>query len=362
MQTFTLFFGFAIVAIAMENLTSKLLFVKSSDADAKGSTELQSRLGRFQITLTGTTGLEKVTVIDGADRTHYSLKTEKVVIAKNPKIIIDYSNDACCNPDRNVILRPSYPLTISTANNPKKYNYHDKWNCNSCPYKKMQNTKQRMDLKSRDRIEVFDRCETVRNTTDDFCDNCEILDDGQFCEPGNYTIQFTVEKQCQDVTFGGCDIPSPKILKHHKYNSAEICSKQCQISTICNFYRFDTETRNCTFMEQQNRALYCNIRAGPVDKVATQCLNVDNEQDCDYLVNEECKYDGEDLDRFPEGEIVDDGTCKEACELQAPDCKYWIYHRKESLCILKKSGSRDCKVWGGPKDPNWEICRGKSPN
>jgi len=67
MQTFTLFFGFAIVAIAMENLTSKLHFVKTSDADAKGPQGIQSRNdgSKKQYTIFGSTGKEKVIITDG---------------------------------------------------------------------------------------------------------------------------------------------------------------------------------------------------------------------------------------------------------------------------------------------------------
>jgi len=46
MQTFTIFFGFAVIAIAIENFTANFHLVKSNDAGAKVYQENQSRGGK----------------------------------------------------------------------------------------------------------------------------------------------------------------------------------------------------------------------------------------------------------------------------------------------------------------------------
>lgn len=74
MQTLTLFFAFAIVAIAMEKFTAEFLSVKTSDADAKGLPEIISRANPgYEFGLRGTSGKEKVIIRDGANKTEATL-------------------------------------------------------------------------------------------------------------------------------------------------------------------------------------------------------------------------------------------------------------------------------------------------
>jgi len=352
MQTFTLFFGFAIVAIAMENLTSKFLFVKPSDADAKGLPEVQSRAaGRFTYVLHGSTGKEKVTITDGKDTKEHQLTKEEMSLkAINPKIIIDYTNDECCSPDMNVMFRPGYPIKkISTADNPFPQNYETKWNCSAC-----KDVSPRMDLLSRGNKD--DRCWAVRNVTDDFCPRCKILEDGVFCHSGKYTIEFQTKNQCKGVTFGGCKIPPEKINFFRQTDTDVLCGQECKAAANCIFYRYDRETKNCTFMNEQNRAAYCNIYAGPKEKTASECLNVDNQQLCEYQLEEECDYNGKELLSYNPGEVMSPNTCQTNCVHRGSECKSWIFHIKESLCILMRDEKKACTTLAGPKQYTKEDC------
>jgi len=364
MQTFTLFFGIAIVAIAMENLTSKLLFVKTSDADAKGYPNIQSRATLMQYSLRGITGKEKVTVTDGKEVKEHSLEKEITLFATNPKIIIDFTNDECCTPDRNVIFTSEIETNIYTANNTFTTNYTSNWNCSSCPGKSMRMTKKRMDLLSR--REIFDRCDVVRNTTDDFCDNCKLLEEGQLCQPGKYTIEFKTIGQCRGVTFGECEWPTSKAYESRPLQDIDTCNRQCERDSKCWFYRYNDETNNCTFLTKQDREQHCNIRAGPKDKKDVECLNVDNEQECDFLLQEECEYGMEDngdlVMKYREGAMTSADDCQLSCKEDYPNCEYWIFHTKQNLCILRSSEERKCDYWGGPKKPSFHDCRKMSPN
>jgi len=357
MQTFTLFFGLAIVAIAMENLTSKFLFVKKSNADAKGLQELHSRAeGTFKYSLRGVTGKEKVTITDGNETEKHDLEVkDKPFFAKNPRIIIDFTNDECCEPDRNVMFTTSYEKKIITANNPFPQNFETKWNCSSCPDKSNKKTKERMDLISR--MDLKDRCDTVRNTTDDFCDNCEILKGGQFCHPGKYTVEFKTKGHCRGVTFGGCEYP-PTLISGNREDTedAQQCSQLCSDNSNCNFYRYNHVTRNCTFLMMQNRGLYCNIWAAPREQTGTQCLNIDNNQFCDYQLQEECDYNGNVLERHQPGEITSSMLCQLNCKHYGSRCKSWIHHKNENLCILMKDELKECTTWGGLKSHTFDDC------
>jgi len=364
MQTLTLFFGFAIVAIAMENFTAKFRFEKTSVAGAKGHSEIHSRATQRQYVLRGITGKEKVTITDGDEVKEHTLDHEIALLANNPKIIIDYTNDECCAPDMNVIFTSDIHAKISTANNTFTTNYQSNWNCSTCPDKSIQNSKKRMDLLSR--RDMLDRCDEVRNTTDDFCDNCKILAEGQLCHPGKYTIEFQTRGQCRDVTFGECEWEKTMAYFSMPLIDVEACNRQCGLDSKCKFYRYNSQTQNCTFLTEQDRSEHCKISAGPKDTKDTECTNVENNQECDFLLQEECEYgmenNGDLVMEYKDGAITSADSCQMSCKLDFPDCKYWIFNRKRNLCILRKSYERNCAFVGGPQEPSYYDCRKSSPN
>jgi len=368
MQAFTIFFGLAIVAIAMENFTAKFLIGKTSVASAKGHQGIQSRQAVDKpkpYTLFGSTGKEKVIITDGNETTEYVLnKTETILHAVSSEITINYINDECCNPDRNVMFTTEYPKRISTAHNPFPTDYQKNWNCSSCQGKSMQNTKKRMNLLSRQ--QKRDRCEYVRITddgkltTEDDCDNCEILEDGQFCQPGNYTVVFKVENQCKDVIFNGCHIPiSQRLGEPTPTGTTERCWDTCHRNRDCRYYKYDRENDLCTLLENDYRS-FCDIMGGPVNTKVTTCLKVDTVK-CDAEMEEDCEYntsDGKNLYTSRPGAVTQPDSCQRLCEgAWAPDCKYWIHDQAKNLCILKREGKKTCKISGGPKEPKWQFCR-----
>ena len=85
-----------------------------------------------------------------------------------------------------------------------------------------------------------------------------------------------------------------------------------------------------------------------------------NKQICDSLLEEDCEYNGELLRRFKKGEIDGPTVCESQCRLRAPNCKYWIYHNRENLCILKRDGRKTCNGWGGPKVPSYDNCQNQT--
>jgi len=342
----------------------KFHFVKPSDAGAKGHQGIQSRIDDpKKYLLSGTTGKEKVIITDGDDIQELTLnKTDTILYAKNGEITISYINDECCKPDMNVMFTTGEPKAISTAQNTFPQDYQSNWNCSSCPYKGMQNPTKRKKLLSRN--EKLDLCRLVAQTDDgsvtetkDDCDNCKILDDGQFCQPGNYTVIFKTKNKCKGVTFGGCNIPETVILKNAtKQDNAKACQIRCQFADNCRFYKFDNQTKLCTLLRNDYRS-FCKIMAGPVDKKATYCLEVEPGRNCDAEVEENCEYNGKYLDSLTEGSMGQPGDCQAFCEARAPDCKYWIHDANKGSCILKRDDERSCDIWGGPKTPSYQICR-----
>ena len=92
------------------------------------------------------------------------------------------------------------------------------------------------------------------------------------------------------------------------------------------------------------------------EKSGSQCANVDNEQTCDYQLEEECEYNGELLYKYQEGEIASAASCQNECKIEKSKCKSWIYHIKESLCILMRDEKKSCNALGGPKKYTVKQC------
>jgi len=360
MQTFTILFGFAIVAIAVEKFTAEFLHVNSRDAAAKGHQEIQSRTeDGMQYFLRGVTGTEVVMITDGEKTRKEKLNVDnKELYATHNKINIEFINDECCDPnDKNVLFTPGYKISrIYVEHNDNiTRNYFENWNCSACatsPGPKMRN---QMDLQSRKKpVKKPDMCYLTRK--DDDCLKCKAVKDGQFCYPGKYTVEFKTENQCENVTFGECAYPeSKKIETEPGVGSAKECNLLCKSTERCMLYRYNRETQECIYMKSKYRKADCNIRAGPMDKTAGDCLYIDFEKSCDGILEEDCEYNGELLKRHAKGDVVTSEQCEENCKLRAPRCQYWVFHREEKLCILKKAGTMKCKVSSGPAMTKFEY-------
>jgi len=355
MQAFTIFFGIAIVAIAMENFTAKFLIGKTSDAGAKGDQEFQSRAEgtRMRYWLRGKTGTEKVIIRDGTKIEPLTLKKDdQPFIANNSMITIEFTNDECCDPDKNVLFTPRYKYRVSTKDNDFPTNYLEKWNCGNCST----SDSRKMDLQSSD--QKVDLCHLLRKDDVSDCTKCRLVKDGQFCYPGNYTVEFKTENQCEGVTYGGCDNAKNILDTEEGVKTAQRCNELCVDYAGCGFYRYDGQKEVCYLLELKYRKDHCNIKAGPVDKTVTACINIDNNKTCDSILHEDCEYNGELLKNLPDGQVLTADNCQHNCELRAPDCKYWIYYIDLARCVLKRSGKKTCSVESGPpmKKNDYEYC------
>jgi len=345
MQTFTILFGFAIVAIAMENYLAEFFFAKTSDAGAKGDREIHSRgVKNGQIYwLRGSTGTEEVIIKDGNETIKKTLKeTDEELLAKHSKITIAYINDKCCKPnDKNVMFTSQTDYKVSVTHNEK--NYFENWNCSACPKSNIPKMLARMDLQSRTRDKV-DTCYKTRENDD--CKKCKVVNEGHFCYPGNYTIEFRTEGQCEGVTFGECDIDKRKLLEKSPAANDEECSAQCYLEQDCIWYQFNNG--ECKLFNEDYLANDCNIRAGPKNKPAGQCLKRDLGKVCDSMVKEECEYDGELVKQLRDGAVVSSSVCQKQCKLRS-GCEHWIFNRKEARCILRGKVKTTCNASSGPR-------------
>ena len=83
----------------------------------------------FTYSLRGTTGVESISTVEGKNKINLVLsKNSKQFVAQASTIIVTFKNDACCNPDRNVIFTSDYPYSISLGNNPREKR---SWKCDS---------------------------------------------------------------------------------------------------------------------------------------------------------------------------------------------------------------------------------------
>merc|ERR1712078_571494 len=131
------------------------------------------------------------------------------------------------------------------------------------------------------------------------------------------------KSQCKDVTFGEC--PALKEKTHDIIHNMTVirCQTACYHIVACDFYRFNRQNKECTLLSSSYKSL-CKIRAAPVEKQASTCLR--SIQPCDPQTEEDCEYTGNDVKKYPPGEISDAETCQDSCKNSAPTCKYWIYN------------------------------------
>jgi len=164
---------------------------------------------------------------------------------------------------------------------------------------------------------------------------------------------------CKDVTFGECDIKKNRVIRKTSQRSVQLCNAECYDTCNCTTYSYNDQSKECTLVSAEYRPGDCNIRAGPADRSINSwydCLHHIEDQICDSHLEQVCEYNGELLRRFLIGEIGDTAKCHHQCQLRAPHCKYWIFHYRESLCILKRDGRKKCNGWGGPKEPSFDKC------
>jgi len=168
------------------------------------------------------------------------------------------------------------------------------------------------------------------------------------------------DNPCKDVTFGECDIEKSKVVSKTSQESVQLCNAECYDTYNCTTYRYNHQTKECTLTTNEHGDYRgdCNIVAGPADRTAFDCSSIDGKT-CNAHLEEDCEYNGELLRSFDEGQITAAYSCQELCEGDA-DCKYWIYHTEEFLCILKRDGRKTCNVWGGPKEPSYDYCKNLS--
>jgi len=174
-----------------------------------------------------------------------------------------------------------------------------------------------------------------------------------------FTVIDAVRNPCKDVTFGECNLTgSDVVLSKTQVQTVQLCNEKCYNTDNCTNYRYSNETKECTLTTNAHgdyRLWKCNIRAGPMDNDLYDCLVMI--QTCDSHLEEECEYSGELVKRFRQGDITGPSECYDQCQIRAPDCKYWIFHDRESECILKRDGGKTCTVRAGPKKPSYDHCK-----
>ena len=93
------------------------------------------------------------------------------------------------------------------------------------------------------------------------------------------------------------------------------------------------------------------------DSSLNDCMGQIESQICDSHLEEDCEYNGELLKRYAKGDVTSANGCQSKCQDETDRCKYWIHHRRENLCILKRDGRKKCNGWGGPKEPSFDHCQ-----
>merc|ERR1712198_213984 len=169
-------------------------------------------------------------------------------------------------------------------------------------------------------------------------------------QTGSYT------KGCRDVTVGECSLPVLNLIfTEFTVTSVQNCQNFCENHANCMFFRFDGHNCSGLATEYQRN---CNVKAGPPDTEVYDCIGITNgalPTSCNSFLQEDCEYLGETINDTS-GLMDNDILCQRLCEAYS-DCKYWIYHEDRKRCILKKDSNRNCKTWGGNREPEFNYCK-----
>ena len=96
------------------------------------------------------------------------------------------------------------------------------------------------------------------------------------------------------------------------------------------------------------------------DQSNDDCLSINNPNDCDQFIDEDCTYSGQIIIRTQNGVITTPNDCQDLCEINQSDvltpCEYWMYDRQQRVCTLLDADIKKCKGISGRQTPPYNEC------
>ena len=181
-------------------------------------------------------------------------------------------------------------------------------------------------------------------------------------------VQGIVDEDCLGFSVAKCDPPSEVILdvKHLPCDNieldacADICQKICAITAACTFFKYDSQSQDCTMMQYDAHSGYlsrCALFSGPGEPDFHDCDEVIGPESCARFTKEDCSYSGAVV--FSDTDVI-----------SAEDCQYLLFSvghffggelfvhdaLQLNLCEFRASKDKTCTAVNGPVHPPYLDC------
>merc|ERR1719450_1624209 len=165
------------------------------------------------------------------------------------------------------------------------------------------------------------------------------------------------EEECLDFTVSDCTIdPELIIWENDQVGTSAMCQLACHNFNSCKEFRF--YQGNCQLFSEPYKTS-CGVIGGRADKTLEDCTGSVVAGGCDYFIDEQCDYLGEESGfSAPPGEVTSAAECEGYCKgFQVLGAEYWVWGETNKTCDLLKSSDRTCWGISGPKDPEIQECK-----
>ena len=178
-----------------------------------------------------------------------------------------------------------------------------------------------------------------------FAGDCGHFSVGE-CNPSNEQIIGTQPIPCQEN-----QDPNECIV---------ICQKICSITNNCDFFSYDTMTKECTLLKERKESEFfstCDVVAGPGSPTLLQCTGDLPDGACDRFVFQDCKYEG--MRVFNQTDVFSPTECQTFLRDIGSfyDGVMFLHDISPThMCQLLDSEEKSCTAVAGPTSPDFSTC------
>merc|ERR1719300_1829416 len=178
-----------------------------------------------------------------------------------------------------------------------------------------------------------------------FAGDCGHFSVGE-CNPANEQIVGTQPIPCQE--------------NQDVNECVKICQTICSITSSCDFFSYDTTTKECTMLTERQESDFfstCDVVAGPGSPTLLQCMSDLPDDACDRFVLQDCDYSGTRV--FNQTDVFSPTDCQTfLADIGSFYDGVMFLHDISPihLCQLLDSEEKKCTAVAGPTSPDYSTC------
>ena len=174
---------------------------------------------------------------------------------------------------------------------------------------------------------------------------------------------------CGHFSVGECDPSKEQIVGSQQIPCQEnqdvnecvaICQKICSITSSCDFFSYDTVTKECTMLTERKESDFfstCDVVAGPGSPTLLQCMSDLPDDACDRFVLQDCDFAGTSV--FNQTDVFSPTECQSfLADIGSFYNGVMFLHDISPihLCQLLDSEVKFCNAVAGPSSPDFSTC------